>query len=87
MLPISVSQSKLTINKGAKRKEVRLRRIRSSQTRDTDHEDSLDNPQQLLLSRNYGIERAMRENFQYEDRINRDALARHSSARDSLLHS
>lgn len=45
------------------------------------------NPYRLMFDRYYGIERAMRENFEFEDRINRDALARHSSARDGLMHS
>jgi hypothetical protein len=44
-------------------------------------------PIDLLYRKHYGIEKAMRENFLYEDHINRDYLHKQTSSRNSLMHS
>lgn len=44
-------------------------------------------PNHLLMHKFTGIDRAMRENFQYESFVSKDHLAKITSFRDSLLHS
>jgi hypothetical protein len=44
-------------------------------------------PGHLLLHKFTGIDRAMRENFEYETKMRQEHLAKITSNRDTLLHS